>query len=149
MSPEYLNAPYDDVTSGRKIPVLVSMEPFFLRDSVITMLQSFRFVLLVGEGSGPAGWCITHCQPQPQIVLIDCSQFNTGWADSLKELRASRPEIKCLAVADTFQAGKLALKNGADEVILHGFTSHDLEKGIQRLAPLPVECQNRATVKKG
>ena len=149
MSPEYLADPYDDVISGRRIPVLVSMEPGFLRDSMITILQSFRFVLLVGEVPNAAGRWITPRPLQPQIVLIDCSQNNTGWANAIREFRASSPEIMCLAIADTFQAGKLALKNGADEVILHGFTSHDLGESIQRLAPLPVACQVRAAGKKG
>jgi DNA-binding NarL/FixJ family response regulator len=119
---------------GSRIPVLISAEPGFLRDSLNTILQSFHFISIVGRGEAESDSLSEMGQFQPEIVLIDCSTKHTQWIELLNTIHVSYPKIICLAICDTFSTSRLALENGADEAIINGFTSQDLRYSIQHAA---------------
>jgi DNA-binding NarL/FixJ family response regulator len=122
-----------EASTGSKIPVLLSAEPGLLRDSINTILESFRFISIVGATTDAHDCLDLVQQYHPKILLLVCSLNERRWVEILPEVQNLFPEIKCVAITDTFTTSRLAQELGADEIIFAGFTSLDLQIMFKRI----------------
>lgn len=122
-----------DKASAKRMRILISTESGFLRDSISTILHSFRFLTIVGDGVNPAESIKQLNQICPDVILIDCTCTNPCWSQFLDFITEKYSEIKCIAISDTFITTRQALESGAVEVLTYGFTSQELRMKIKKL----------------
>ncbi|MDR3577558.1 MAG: hypothetical protein P4L50_27150 [Anaerolineaceae bacterium] len=115
-----------------RMPTLISAESGLLRDSILTILESFPFINVVGAAEGKFNTLDAVKQCNPRLVLVDCSTCN-AWLEIIQAIRGRQTEIKWVAITDTIQTSRQALKNGADSALIKGFTSQELQMALQRL----------------
>jgi DNA-binding NarL/FixJ family response regulator len=119
------------VTDSR-INTLIFAEPGLLCDSILSILGSFPFINVVGTVSVNCRGLDAIKQFCPNLVLLDCST-NNGPMELIRAIHNGKADIKCLAIADTFQTSRLAFENGANAALIKGFTSQDLQLALRRV----------------
>jgi DNA-binding NarL/FixJ family response regulator len=108
-----------------------------LRDGLRTVLRSFIDVNDVFVAADLAAARDLIVVNSPSLVIIDGSGAIDDKCTVLKQLHTDHERITCIVIANTLEQKIQALKEGADAVLMQGFSTKTLCETLVRLSILP------------
>ncbi len=112
------------------LSLLIISEPGFLRDGILSILQSHRAVKIAGVLPFNLSLADEVTQLNPDLVIIDCSN-NLHSLEHVLHIKSKNPMCPVVAIVENTTKVKFALQMGAAGVLVKGFSSQDLYSGIQ------------------
>lgn len=73
-------------------------------------------------------------RPAPELVIIDASAPGSDGATLLRELRRQLPTVRFLVLVGSLGQSSSALANGADRVLLTGFSTAEFFEALNELS---------------
>jgi DNA-binding NarL/FixJ family response regulator len=128
----YCKGAHTRMIADNRVVILILSDPGKLRDSIFTILASMPNVMLVDSPSADRYSLNIIKQLQPDIILID-SDIYRNFTDLIRDIKIADDGIRCVVISEKINTSKLTLKDGADYVLLKGFTRRELYRIIQEV----------------
>ena len=113
--------------------ILIVAKPSRLREALCTLLKATSRLELIGQvDDGPAALKMV-IESDPGLVLLDSQLTDNEVSTMLGQIKAKRPQTRCIVLANTVEQQQLAKSAGADEVLLKGFSTANLLEAIDKL----------------
>ena len=107
------------------------------RESLLVLLQASSNVVVAGQaddGSADRLWLAAHI---PAAVLLDADLPGDEAWEVLRRLKRQQPSIYCLVLVHDFHQERQAQVDGADQVLLAGFSAEALFAAIEKIKGNP------------
>lgn len=117
------------------IRLLIADDHEILRDGLKYVVSQSRDITVVGE-AGDAESTLQLCRSTPaDVLLLDVSMPGPGVLDTIKNVRAIRPELKILvlSVHPEEQYARRVLAAGADGYLTKNHSSRELALAVQQV----------------
>jgi CheY-like chemotaxis protein len=101
---------------------LIVASPNRIRDSLRSLLRAVPQLEVINQvDDGPAALSVLAKHP-PTLMLLDSNLPDGQVQTVLKQVKAEYPHTQCLVLAHNIKQQQLARANGADDVLLAGFS---------------------------
>ena len=111
---------------------LLAVRPGPLLDALRALMSTIARIETVQEAWDSPSMLDMVTQYQPALVLLEAGlQGGGGWSE-IERIRAIRPHIRCLVLADTCQEKRAAKAAHADAVLPKGLPPAQLVEAIER-----------------
>lgn len=113
--------------------ILIVAKPTRIRDGLRTLLRANPLIDDVVQADNVAAALqIVKDQP-PAFILLDTSLVDDQVELIINQVKITSAGIRCIVLADNARRQQLAWTNGADEVLLAGFSTANLFAAIEKL----------------
>jgi DNA-binding NarL/FixJ family response regulator len=113
--------------------ILIVAKPGRLREALCTLLKATSQLELIDQvDDGPAA-LKRVIQSDPELVLLDSYWPDNEVRAMVRQIKAERPQTRCLVLANTVEQQQVAKSAGADEVLLKGSSTTNLLEAIDKL----------------
>ena len=114
-------------------PALLVAVPGRLRDGWQALLKAMPQISDVQQADDlPSAWRTLDSQ-RFGLVILDAGSFGAGAWNLLREIKASKPQCRCIVLVCNSWQEQDAWLAGADEVLLRGFTVREMFAAVVRL----------------
>jgi CheY-like chemotaxis protein len=121
------------MTVKRHAPALIVATPGRFRDSLRALLVAAPHIEAVDQADDAPSALKVVAARHPALVLLDTSlPGNQVWT-ALRQIKAERPETRCIILADNTRWQQEGSNSGADAVLLKGFPTAELFQTVERL----------------
>ena len=121
------------MTVKRHAPALIVATPGRFRDSLRALLVAAPHIEAVDQADDAPSALKVVTARHPALVLLDTSlPGNQVWT-ALRQIKAERPETRCIILADNTRWQQEGSNSGADAVLLKGFPTAELFQIVERL----------------
>jgi DNA-binding NarL/FixJ family response regulator len=120
-----------------QVSIFIISPPGLWRESLLVLLQASGHVTVAGQaddGSAAQLWLAAHI---PAAVLLDADLPGDEAWEVLRRLKRQQPSIYCLVLAHDFHQERQAQVDGADQVLLAGFSAEALFAAIEKIKGNP------------
>lgn len=108
-------------------------KPGRLREALCTLLKAAsRLEPIEQVDDSPSALKIVN-ECDPGLVLLDAHLPDNEISALLGQIKAKRPQTRCIVLANTVEQQQAAKRAGADEVLLKGFSTANLLEAIDKL----------------
>lgn len=117
---------------GNKSALIIA-KPTRMRDGLRTLLRAIPQIELViqADDSLSAIKVVMDEQP-PAVILLDSYLLDDDLKTAINEAKIKSPQTRWIVLADNLKQQEVAWANGADEVLLAGFSATKLFNSIER-----------------
>jgi DNA-binding NarL/FixJ family response regulator len=113
--------------------ILIVAKPGRLREALCTLLKAAsRLEPIEQVDDSPSALKIVN-ECDPGLVLLDAHLPDNEISALLGQIKAKRPQTRCIVLANTVEQQQAAKRAGADEVLLKGFSTANLLEAIDKL----------------
>lgn len=120
-----------------------------IHDGLRAVLRTIPGIDMIGQvEDGPSALKII-AQPSSMLVLLDANLPNDPLQTLLKQIKINWPQTRCIVLVSNIKQQQLARLNGADEVLLAGFSVTCLLNTIQTLLPEQRALNSETTYRAG
>ena len=117
-------------TDGSALLVAV---PGRLRDGWQALLKAMPQISNVQQADDlPSAWRALNSD-RFALVILDAGPFGPGAWNLLRQVKAGKPQCRCIALVCNSWQERDAWLAGADEVLLRGFTGEEMFAAVKRL----------------
>ncbi|MBN1889606.1 MAG: response regulator [Thermoflexales bacterium] len=120
---------------SQSVSVLIVASPGRLRDGLSVLLQASGFVTAIEQVDDGQAALRTIAQHPPQLVLLDAGLADNQVWQTLQQIRAGWPHVRCCVLVHTSGQMNKAHTAGADAVIQAGFSVESFFKTLADLMP--------------
>ena len=121
------------MTVKRLVPALIVAMPGRFRDSLRALLVAAPHIEAVDQADDAPSALKVVAARRPALVLLDTSlPGNQVWI-ALRQIKAERPETRCIILADNTRWQQEGNNSDADAVLLKGFLTAELFQTVERL----------------
>jgi DNA-binding NarL/FixJ family response regulator len=116
------------------VSTLIAAKPGRMRDCLHALLKAVSHIQVIGcadDGASALKLVIEH---EPDLVLLDTNLAEAQAYLVLEQIKATRPQTRCIVLADTAQQRQLAEAAGADAALIKGYRAARLAEVIENLA---------------
>ncbi len=115
------------------VPALIIAKSGRIRDGLSALLAAIPEIGVVGqtEDGGMAIKLLPNSYPA--LVLLDAGLPDGMAWQTLRQIKAQRPQTRCIVLADNRFQQRLAQAAQADEVLLTGFSIHKFFRSVELL----------------
>jgi DNA-binding NarL/FixJ family response regulator len=113
--------------------IFIISPPGLWRESLLVLLQASDQVVVAGQaddGSTAQLWLAAHI---PSAVLLDADLPGGEAWEVLQCLKRQQPSIYCLVLAHDFHQERQARADGANQVLLAGFSAEALFAALEKV----------------
>jgi DNA-binding NarL/FixJ family response regulator len=111
---------------------LLAVRPGPLRDALRALMSTIPQIESVQEAWDSPSMLDMVIRYQPALVLLEAALPGGGGGSVIERIRALRPQVQCLVLADTCQEKKAARAAHADAVLPKGLPPARLVEAIER-----------------
>jgi DNA-binding NarL/FixJ family response regulator len=112
---------------------LIAAKPGRWRESLRALLIAAPEVDAVREVSEPISEHEAEEDPSPALVVLDASLDGIRVPEELQEIKELWPHSRCIVLVDNSKQQQQAQYNGADAVLMRGFSAGELFTAVDRL----------------
>lgn len=116
----------------RETTVVVA-RPGRLREALSALLTTISQLEIIGQADDSFSALKLVAERDPSLILLDSSLKDYEVKEIVSQIRAKRPQTRCLVLADTPQQQQVAKKAGADEILLKERPAANLMANIEKL----------------
>jgi DNA-binding NarL/FixJ family response regulator len=117
----------------REASVLIVAKPTRIRDGLRTLLRANPLIDDVVQADNAAVALQIVKDRPPAFILLDTSLVDDQVELIINQAKIKSAKIRCIVLADNARRQQLAWSNGADEVLLVGFSAANLFTAIEKL----------------
>jgi two-component system response regulator DevR len=132
-TPENRGRDSKKMTIRRRASAVIVAEPGRFRDSLRALLTATPHIDAVNQADDAASALRTIAQDHATLILLDGSLPGDEVGAVVREIRAERPQVRCIVLADNARQQREAKVAGADAVLLKGFPTAELFQTVDRL----------------
>jgi DNA-binding NarL/FixJ family response regulator len=112
---------------------LIVARPGRLRDALSALLTTIPRLKIVGQADdGPSALKMV-AERHPTLVLLDSTLPDDEVKVMLGQIKAERPQTRCIVLVGNSRQQQVAKHAGADEVLLKGYLTANLLTSIEEL----------------
>lgn len=121
------------------IPALILVRSGRMRDGLVALLNAAPQIGIIGRiEKGPVA--LKMIPPgYPALVVLEAGLPDGEAWTTLQQLKANRPQTRCIMLVDNSTQQQMAREAGADGVLLSGFSAAHLFTTLEKLLPYPEE----------
>ncbi len=116
------------------VSTLIAASPGRMRDSLYALLKAVSHIQVIGCADDGATALSLVTEHEPDLVLLDTNLAKAQVGSTLEQIKAMRPQTRCIVLVDSAQQRQLAETAGADATLIKGFRANKLVEVIERLA---------------
>ena len=113
--------------------ILIVAKPTRIRDGLRTLLRANPLIDDVVQADNAAAALQIVKDRPPAFILLDTSLVDDQVELIINQAKIKSAKIRCIVLADNARRQQLAWSNGADEVLLAGFSAANLFTAIEKL----------------
>jgi DNA-binding NarL/FixJ family response regulator len=121
------------MTVKRHAPALIVAKPGRFRDSLRALLVATPHIGAVNQADDALSALRAIGEDHATLMLLDGSLPGNELDAVLRWIRAERPQVRCIVLADNARQQREAKVAGADAVLLKGFPTAELFQTVERL----------------
>ncbi|MBI9048854.1 MAG: response regulator transcription factor [Anaerolineaceae bacterium] len=113
-------------TNGKPLSVLVYARPDRMSDALLSLLSGMQMIKEIDRIQDPNEAISTIIDKKTDLVLLDMASGEEGLHSLIPAIKRANDNAYCLSVVDTVRIGRISQQNGADHVLLRGFSGNEL-----------------------
>lgn len=121
------------MTMRRHASAVIVAKPGRFRDSLRALLTATPQIDAVNQANDEESALKAIAVDHVTLMLLDGSLPGNEVGAMLRGIRAERPQVRCIVLADNARQQREAKAAGADAVLLKGFPTADLFQTVDRL----------------
>lgn len=111
---------------------LIVAKPTRFRDGLRALLRAMPQIEVVVQADNFSAALRIVAERAPAFILLDSSLLSDQ-VEIIRQTKIHSPRTYCIVLADNVKQQQLAWANGADEVLLAGFSAPKLFASIEKL----------------
>jgi DNA-binding NarL/FixJ family response regulator len=105
-----------------------------MRDGLRTLLRAIpQIELVIQADDSPSAIEVVMDEHPPAFILLDSDLLDDQLKAAINQAKLKSPQTHCIVLADNLKQQEMAWANGADEVLLAGFSATKLFNSIEKM----------------
>ena len=126
------------IKESTSLTVLIVANSGFMRDGLRSLLTTLLDVNVIGSANGEVEGLILSNELHPEVIIVDCTLSNGKGMELILQLKSQQIRASILAIAGSLLEGKTAMEQGADGMLIRGYSEGDLRHALRKLIAPPI-----------